>query len=245
MPIDFYFIFVGLGVEVLVQLLMAKVKTIPQSILITSIIIVGCVFIGVGVAGLVSVIVGGIVGFCSFLIMLHLMGITRLKDYWHSFQNWRYLRKYGTEYEIYQKGKLQIENLPQDQGYNMILEFSLKCTNRDNLNKLMIDCKDILVNINSEKVSGQKTHYPLTYVYGLVGAVYGINPRKAEIIPYKVRCWNQFKPWLGSTCRCYIKTLGNCRLSPASKRLMHKPFSVDVDWSKIETPAPHKEGSQK
>jgi hypothetical protein len=160
------------------------------------------------------------------------------------YQERRYLKRYGTACEFCEKGKLQIEELPQGQGYNMTLEFILKFTNRDNLNKLLIDCKDIIVDINSKNLNGQKTHYPLTYVYGLVGGKYLIKPKDSEPIPYKVRCWSEIKPWLGSTCLCYIKTLGNCRLSPASKRLMHKPFSVDVDWSKIEKPDYYKEGSQ-
>ena len=159
------------------------------------------------------------------------------------YENWRYLRKYGTACEFHEKGKLQIEKLSQAQGYNMTLEFSLKFTNRDNLNKLMIDCQEINVYIKSEKVEGQRTRYPLIYVYGSVGPIHWIDPTKSETIPYKTRWWNQFKPWLGSTCRCYINTVGNCRLNPASKRLIYKPFSVDVDWSKIETPASHKEGS--
>lgn len=159
------------------------------------------------------------------------------------YETWRYLRRYGTACEFHEKGKLQIKKLPQAQGYNMTLEFSLKFTNRDNLNKLMIDCQNINAYIKSEKVGGQRTRYPLTYVYGSVGSIYWIDPTKSEIILYKIHRWNQFKPWLGSTCRCYIKTLGNCRLSPASKRLICKPFSVDVDWSKIETLASHKEGS--
>jgi type II secretory pathway component PulJ len=158
------------------------------------------------------------------------------------YQDWRYLRKYGTRCEFREKGKLQIEELPQSQGYNMTLEFSLEFTNRDNLNKLMIDRKDILVDINSEWVNGQKTHYPLTDVY-LVPSVYWIKPTESETVSYKVRCYRETKPWLASTCLCYIKALGNCRLSPASKRLMHKPFAVDVDWSKIETS--HKEDLQK
>jgi hypothetical protein len=240
MSLELYLLFVGLGLEVLMQLLMAKVKTIPQSILITLIIIVGCGFIGAGVAGLVSVIVGGIVAFCSFLIMLALMGIARLKGYWYSFRNWRYLRKYGTLYYIHEKGKLQIEKLPQDQGYNMTLKFSLKFTNMDNFHELIIKCEDMNIYINSERVNGQKTPYWFTYLHELVPPVYKILPREDEpIIPYKMCCWSQFKPRLGATCDCYIKTDADYKLSPASKRLMRKPFNVGIDWSKIETSVLH------
>jgi len=149
------------------------------------------------------------------------------------YQNWCYLRKYGTACGIYEKGKLQIEKAPQDHGYNITLEFSLKFTNRDNLNELMINCEEINIHINSESVDGQKTRYLLTYVHGTVWSIHWIKPTKSETIPYKVRCWSKIKPWLGSTARCYIKVLGDCRLNPASKNLMRKPFSVDVDWFNV------------
>lgn len=145
-------------------------------------------------------------------------------------KNWCYWRRYHPDYRIVDKGKLKIEKI--DNSYKMSLSITLTFETKDDLEELMIDCKEICLKIDSPKNKGRKKSYELIYSTGENETLWRFLPSAKPLeVKYILIGWTMGKPRLGNTIRCQVQSIGIARLKGITKNLKIKqPFDIDVIW---------------
>lgn len=173
---------------------------------------------------------------------------TLLKAIWRSpqmlkkwFRDWRYWRRFGARYEAVSMGDLQIEKKTSGQSdlYVLTLPFTLKFENRDDLKQMLVECKDMQFGIDSEVVNGRRIPYLLNPVEGHMTFWLPASGKSGEK-RYIASGYSDTKPRLIHMALCRMTRPGTISVGVVTRPIKVKPFSIKVDWSKIEKSTSHK-----
>jgi len=157
------------------------------------------------------------------------------------YQEWNYWRQFGPEYSITSTFPVVVKpSYTPRLRYEISLNIRLRCRNRDNLNLMRLECRNMNITIIPQN-SRMRTIPLMRYEDEINWFLVTNEPIEND---YILKAYQDIKPILGDIVRCEKIYLGIVELNQITRTLTARPFLTTVEWPKIEKPEFDKEGSQ-
>ena len=154
-------------------------------------------------------------------------------------QKWWYWKRFGPKYCISPVGKVRVEKKISENGketqYRIFFQFKLQCQNRDNLNKVSIDCdyssQRMYFELKAKNVHMRTKPYFLIYKEGDIR--WSIPPNEEDERIYLIEGNYDVIPVLGETVRCKVIHLAYARVENIGRFMNIYPFDIEVEKFKL------------
>lgn len=147
--------------------------------------------------------------------------------------DWRYWIRFGAQCELVSFGDLRVEPPDQTHIYTFKMHLVLKFRNRDDVNPMFVEFKDLQFRTNSEVVNNRRLTYFLNIIPEDVS--FQLPPNDKFVHKHFAVCgWSNIRPRLGKTASCRMTTPGRISVGRVTRSIKIKTLTAKVDCSKIE-----------